>query len=649
MSSSDKDDRPEPAQIDTPGEGDAAATSDQLITSTMHLTFNAEGVSEIRYRWQSSADGRSWTSVPGASNVRLLARQPDHGLSLTLALSCIFIDSAFSASTAHAAPMPAFAPTPAGSSNSGPAAEIPADMSWADNHRSDNSEQSVEIVYAAAPIVGSYDNGGQLLELENHAARGSGVPIFLLEGGPAFFGNGGLASVVQGDAIIQGGAGNDTLVGTDGDDTIFGGAGNDTISGGLGNDVIRGGAGDDVVSGDQGADKVAGDAGNDKVSGGEGDDTASGGAGNDAVSGGAGDDTVAGDEGDDKVSGDDGADTVSGGAGNDQVSGGAGDDMVAGGGGADTVSGGTGNDTVFGGLGDDTVSGGTGDDTVCGDEGADTVSGGAGDDTVYGGSGNDTVYGDAGDGTVFAGAGNDTVSGGAGDDPIFGDSGNDRVSGGSGNDAVFGGSGNDIVSGDAGDDIVSGDAGNDTVSGGTGNDVLYGGSGNDIFVYRYGDGDDSIMDFEDDHDELRFDGDDVSYEVNEVDYGRDYRFKDGHVLAVHGNSGKGSQNSGSDNSGSDDSDSDNSGSGSGGINLVDDEFDYSEFVTQSVYDTIAGTDGDDEWSDLVATGVYEAPGFDTVPVEDYVSLSDLYSDQGLHTLLGVSTITFSHEDHNLFG
>ena len=79
----------------------------------MQLTFNADGVSEIRYRWQSSADGRSWTSVPGASNARLLTRQPDHGLSLTLALSCIFIDSAFSAITAYAAPMPALTPAPA--------------------------------------------------------------------------------------------------------------------------------------------------------------------------------------------------------------------------------------------------------------------------------------------------------------------------------------------------------------------------------------------------------------------------------------------------------------------------------------------------------------------------------------------------------
>ncbi len=161
------------------------------------------------------------------------------------------------------------------------------------------------------------------------------------------------------------------------------------------------------------------------------------------------------------------------------------------------------------------------------------------------------------------------------------------------------------------------------------------------------------MDFEEYRDQLRFDGDDVSYEVNEVDYGRDYKFKDGHILAVHGNSGKGSQNSDSDDntakSGSDDSGSDNSDSGSGGDDYDDGEFDYSDFGNQSVYDSIPGTDGDDEWADLVATGVIDAPDADTSPVADYMPISDLYHDQGLESLLGVSTITFSHEDNNLFG
>lgn len=136
--------------------------------------------------------------------------------------------------------------------------------------------------------------------------------------------------------------------------------------------------------------------------------------------------------------------------------------------------------------------------------------------------------------------------------------------------------------------------------------------------------------------------------MNEVDYGRDYKFKDGHILAVHGNSGKGSQNSGSDKSGSDDSGYDNSGSGSGGDDYDDGEFDYSDFGNQSVYNSVPDIDGDDEWADLVATGVIDAPE-DASPVDDYMPISDLYHDQGLDALLGVSTITFSHEDHNLFG
>jgi Ca2+-binding RTX toxin-like protein len=51
---------------------------------------------------------------------------------------------------------------------------------------------------------------------------------------------------VDGIAYIDGGAGNDTLIGSGFADTMRGGAGDDTLAGGTGNDVLSGGKGADT-------------------------------------------------------------------------------------------------------------------------------------------------------------------------------------------------------------------------------------------------------------------------------------------------------------------------------------------------------------------------------------------------------------------
>jgi hypothetical protein len=55
--------------------------------------------------------------------------------------------------------------------------------------------------------------------------------------------------------------------------------------------------------------------------------------------------------------------------------------------------------------------------------------------------------------------------------------------------------GNDSIDGGAGNDSINGNGGNDTLIGGTGNDTLTGGEGFDRFIYRAGDGNDTITDF----------------------------------------------------------------------------------------------------------------------------------------------------------
>nr|WP_303864727.1 bluetail domain-containing putative surface protein [Cylindrospermopsis raciborskii] len=85
----------------------------------------------------------------------------------------------------------------------------------------------------------------------------------------------------DGNDIINGGTGNDYLLGHKGDDIIDGGAGNDSLYGHDGNDIINGGTGDDYLYGHDGNDILDGGTGNDIINGEIGQDTLTGGAGND--------------------------------------------------------------------------------------------------------------------------------------------------------------------------------------------------------------------------------------------------------------------------------------------------------------------------------------------------------------------------------
>ncbi|MCA9061538.1 MAG: hypothetical protein KDA96_00685 [Planctomycetaceae bacterium] len=78
-------------------------------------------------------------------------------------------------------------------------------------------------------------------------------------------------------AEVNGGAGNDTIIGGGGDDVLFGGSGDDRIRGGRGNDVLMGGDDDDVLRGDHGRDMLIGGRGADRLLGEQGDDILIGG------------------------------------------------------------------------------------------------------------------------------------------------------------------------------------------------------------------------------------------------------------------------------------------------------------------------------------------------------------------------------------
>jgi len=158
---------------------------------------------------------------------------------------------------------------------------------------------------------------------------------------------------VQGNDVINGGNGDDSLFGMGGADTINGGPGNDLISGGTGNNTVHGDDGDDVLV-SSGEGLYFGDGGNDMViaatTPGE---TLDGGPGSDTLDLtkwifgdltfdlGAGftnsgqsytnfENIITG-EGNDKITGTSGANNISTKGGNDTVLAGAGNDTISGG------------------------------------------------------------------------------------------------------------------------------------------------------------------------------------------------------------------------------------------------------------------------------------------------------------------------------
>lgn len=106
------------------------------------------------------------------------------------------------------------------------------------------------------------------------------------------------------------------------------------------------------------------------------------------------------------------------------------------------------------------------------------------------GDGDDTIVGAASDDTVNGGEGNDVLEGLAGRDVLHGDAGDDTLDGGAGRDDLSGGAGNDLLIGGGNDEapvttvvqeLLDGGAGDDTLQTGDGFVALTGGEGTDVF------------------------------------------------------------------------------------------------------------------------------------------------------------------------
>lgn len=132
-------------------------------------------------------------------------------------------------------------------------------------------------------------------------------------------------------------------------------------------------------------------------------------------------------------------------------------------------------------------------ETLAGQDQSDVIYALGGDDTVAGGNGDDVLFGEDGDDVLRGDRNSRSPDGTAGgDDIIYGGNGSDRIGGKSGNDSLYGDAGDDFIWGDDGDDLIWGGRGNDVLTG----DDNSGGSGSDTFVLAFGDGTDTITDFE---------------------------------------------------------------------------------------------------------------------------------------------------------
>lgn len=338
---------------------------------------------------------------------------------------------------------------------------------------------------------------------------------------------------------IDGGEGDDHLVGTIGDDRIYGNDGNDALYGLDGADRMSGGRGNDTLIGDGGSDTMNGEEGDDSLIGGDGDDSMDGGAGRDVMMGESGLDRMAGGDGDDSLYGFEGNDLLDGGEGDDHLDGGAGDDTIYGNRGYDHLDGGSGDDLLSAGADGGELQGGAGNDVYLVERGNGTVkirqalgvplfddsgsliagpselNAAASDiDVVRFGNGispEDVVlsYDTTSSSLRIAFRGSDDVVQIIGweedairsiaryefDDgtvwtpetmplPLLeGTESGDWLIGTPGRDAVSGGNGNDYLFGMGGSDVMRGGDGDDYLDGGAGNDKLSGGSG---FDWLYG-------------------------------------------------------------------------------------------------------------------------------------------------------------------
>ena len=370
----------------------------------------------------------------------------------------------------------------------------------------------------------------------NSIATGTTVQVFGEAGNDTLR----VSTDVTAGITLNGGDGNDLLIGGGGNDTLIGGIGNDYLNAGAGFNTMIGGVGDDVYTftdatvnqldtvvelAGEGTDLLNFASVTSAINANLTSDTAlatmshrlvqAGAAGQAAnfenVNGGSANDFITGNALANVIYGNGGNDTLNGGDGSDQLDGGMGNDLLIGG---------NQDDILIGGIGDDYLRGLAGADVLMGGDGFNTLVGGLGDDTYSFAAAltnqMDTVVELSGEGTdlldfsslttaVTADLTSDTalatmdhrivqtglsgqaanfenISGGSANDHLTGNAAANILWGNGGNDTLIGNTGNNILVGGDGNDLLKAVSGTNIMIGGIGSDLLQGGSGDDLML-----------------------------------------------------------------------------------------------------------------------------------------------------------------------
>ena len=314
------------------------------------------------------------------------------------------------------------------------------------------------------------DITGSFRWLDSRIEAGGGADHVSTQGGDGI----GIFSQI----MVDGGPGNDDLVGADGWDRMEGGEGDDRLQGGRWADELDGGPGDDlivagpgyprdeyatVLTGGPGADRLVGESASAFEIASYRD--APGTVVADLEAGTASDDGYGSADVLDDIDG------AYGGDGNDRLAGNDAWNVFQGGPGDDTIDTYGGADYVTGGIGDDLLRLGDGDDSGDGTRGDDRLEGGGGDDWLMGNSDDDDF--DGGPGSDIAGMDERQVIVDLPADlaTFAGSTATERLENMEG--AYAPGSEDDVLIGDGGDNVLDADgSGYDVVTPGGGDDRL---------------------------------------------------------------------------------------------------------------------------------------------------------------------------------
>ncbi|MBB4591541.1 putative Ig domain-containing protein [Xanthomonas cannabis] len=422
----------------------------------------------------------------------------------------------------------------------------PPVANWFQYDASPRTGQAFSLALPAGSFVDDADDtltyaadGPEWLQIDSATGTISGTPPLGLE----WFGFNLIATDQHGAstamylelrtvAVIEGTAGDDSLVGTWQREELLGLDGNDRLAGNGGDDVLRGGAGDDtyvldsqdmttivelegegtdtvesslsVYTADENIERVVlvegssaqaayGRDGHQTLIGNSQNNTLDGGSGADDMRGGAGNDSYYLDDAGDTVVelSAQGTDTVyttvsatlSANVENGYLDG-QGNLSLIGNASANRLYGNSDNNVLDGGQGNDIMEGYGGDDTYYVDTDSDRVteSNNAGIDTVVRSAGSQVQLAGnvenlrlTGSGQATGNALDNLIEGSEAANILLGLAGNDTLNGRGGNDQLTGGAGNDRLIGGAGDDtyVIDGSSGSDIINNtGGGNDTL---------------------------------------------------------------------------------------------------------------------------------------------------------------------------------